>query len=147
MFIIGGLLSRQQEKVWATAGIAFIYLFNFFTQFAWTPINNLYAPEIMTFDIRAKGLAFQQLCVQSASLVNTFGVPPGLVVLNYKLYFIFGAWNVLGFSLIWFFMAETKGVALEQMEDISPHLTQSGRRQRLSKRTQRGVIKVENSDM
>jgi hypothetical protein len=118
MFIIGGLLSRQTEYVYAQAGIAFILIFNSFSQTAWTPINNLYAPEIMTFDIRAKGLAFQQLCVQTASLINTFGVPPALVTLSYKVYFMFGAWDVLGFTLIYFFMAETKGVSLEQMEDI-----------------------------
>lgn len=118
MVIIGGLLSKQHINTYAQAGIAFIYLFNFFSQVAWTPINNLYSPEIMTFDIRAKGLAFQQLTVQSASLLNTFAVPPALLALSWKLYFIFGAWDVLGVALIYFLMAETKGVSLEQMEDI-----------------------------
>lgn len=118
MFIIGGLLSHQKHKTFATAGISFIYLFGVFSQVAWTPINNLYAPEIMTFDIRAKGLAFQQLTTQCAGLINTFGVPAALVALNYKLYFIFGAWDIIGLITIYWFMAETKGVTLEQMEDI-----------------------------
>lgn len=118
MLIIGGLLSRQHEKNYANAGVAFIYLYGIFTQVAWVPVNNLYPAEIMTFDIRAKALAFQAVCTQTAGLINTFGVPPALVALNWKLYFIFAAWDVLGVAVQFFFMVETKGIPLEQMEDI-----------------------------
>jgi hypothetical protein len=118
MFLIGGLLSQEHIKSYANAGIAFIFIYQVCTQVAWVPINNLYPAEIMTFDIRGKGLAFQALCTQAAGLIGTFGVPAALVKLDYKLYFIFGAWDALGVLIQWAYMAETKGIPLEQMEDV-----------------------------
>lgn len=118
MFAVGGLLSHQTIPAYANAGIVFIYLFGIFTGVAWTPINNLYPAEIMSFDIRARGLAFQALCTQSAGLIGTFGVPAALVKLNYKLYFIFGCWNIIGIAVQYLTMPETKGIPLEQMEDV-----------------------------
>lgn len=91
------MLSRQTETAFANAGIAFIFLYGVFTQGAWAPINNLYPAEILSFDIRAKGLAFQALYTQSAGLLNTSAVPPALLALSWKLYFIFAAWNLVGF--------------------------------------------------
>lgn len=72
LFIIGGL-----SKVFADNGpngtpesviygnVAVIFLFQGFYSLAWTPITYLYPTEVMSYSIRAKGLAFSSVMLSS----------------------------------------------------------------------------------
>ena len=120
MLIVGALLSPagEQSNTRANAGISFIFLFMVCFSFGFTPLQGLYPAEVLTFENRAKGLSLQGWCTNAVSTINTFGLPPALGSIGYITYFIFCAWDVVGFITIWLFVVETKQLTLEEMEDI-----------------------------
>lgn len=120
MFIVAGLLSSagQKSTMRANAGITFIYLFMVFFSFGWTPLQSLYPAEVLAFEVRAKGLALQSWVTSCVSLINTFGLPSALAALDWKVYLIFGCWDVVGIIVIYLFVVETKQLSLEELDEI-----------------------------
>lgn len=74
-----GLLSNPGDNhVRANAGITFIYLFMVVFSFGWTSMQALYPAEVLSYQMRAKGLAFLAIIAQASSCINTFGLPVAL---------------------------------------------------------------------
>ena len=71
LFIIGGLSKIYADNGEATSGsvvygdVAVMFLFQGFYSIAWTPLLYLYPPEVMNYSIRANGVAFSQLMLNS----------------------------------------------------------------------------------
>ncbi|TFY81912.1 hypothetical protein EWM64_g2102 [Hericium alpestre] len=84
--IVTGLLSDNGNgnQVRANAGISFIYLFMVIFSFGWTPMQSLYGAEVLSYEARAKGLAFLNVVAQASSCINTFGIPVALEKLGWK---------------------------------------------------------------
>ncbi|EJU06504.1 general substrate transporter [Dacryopinax primogenitus] len=120
MSIVAGLLSNTgpQSVMRANAGVSFIFLFMVFFSFGWTPIQALYPTEVLSFEMRAKGLAFQTLITQGVSCINTFALPSALAALSWKTYIIFACWDVVGIVTVWFLAVETKQLTLEEMDAV-----------------------------
>jgi hypothetical protein len=95
--------------------------------FGWTPMQALYPAEVLSYQSRAKGLAFLNVVTQGASCINTFGwvlypctchaymyltrfvsLPVALEKLGWKTYVIFLVWDSFEVLMIYFFMVETK---------------------------------------
>jgi hypothetical protein len=89
-----------------------------FYSFGWTPLQALYPAEVLSFENRAKGLALQGWVTNAVSLINTFGMPVALAALTWKTYLIFFAWDIVGICVIYFFVVETKQLALEDMDAV-----------------------------
>jgi len=93
---VTGLLSSFGSSARANAGITMIYLFMVVFSFGWTPMwallvvswsmvtiydfllifpnrQALYPAEVLSYQARAKGLAFLGIVSQVATLINTFG--------------------------------------------------------------------------
>lgn len=49
--------------------------------------------------------------------LSTLDVSPGPIQLI-SVYFIFFAWDVVGFAVIWYFAVETKRLSLEEMDEV-----------------------------
>ncbi|KAI5454184.1 hypothetical protein NCC49_004249 [Naganishia albida] len=120
MAIVAGLLSPSgpQTTPRAEAGVTFIYLFMVFFSLGWTPLQGLYPTEVLSYEVRAKGLAVQSLFTQVASCINTFGMPVALAKLTWKTYIIFAIFDFIGIFVIYFAAVETKQIPLEQMDEI-----------------------------
>jgi MFS family permease len=120
MLIVAVLLSPagKPSTARANAGISFIYLFMVFFSFGWTPIQALYPAEVFRYEVRAKGLAAQNLFTQSFSCINTFGLPPALAALEWKTYLIFACWDIVGIAVIWMWAVETRQIPLEDLDAI-----------------------------
>lgn len=120
MFIVGALLSPSgvQSATRANAGISFIFLFMVFFSFGVTPLQGLYPAEVLSYENRAKGLALQGWVTNAVSCINTFGLPPALGSIGYITYFIFGAWDIVGVTIIYLFAVETRQLSLEEMATI-----------------------------
>ncbi|KAF8807122.1 general substrate transporter [Phlegmacium glaucopus] len=117
--IVSALLSHVESGVVrANAGITFIYLFMVVFSFGWTPMQALYPAEVLGYEARAKGLAFVGIVSQIANLINSFGLPVALQKIGWKVYLIFLFWDVLEVVVIYFFVVETKGLTLEEINDI-----------------------------
>ncbi|CAA7261515.1 unnamed protein product [Cyclocybe aegerita] len=116
--IVSALLSSFGNSARANAGITFIYLFMVVFSFGWTPMQALYPAEVLSYQARAKGLAFLGIVSQVSTLINTFGLPVALEKIGWKVYLIFLFWDMFEVTVIYFFVAETKGLTLEEINEI-----------------------------
>ncbi|KZV70176.1 general substrate transporter [Peniophora sp. CONT] len=117
--IVTGLLSGDtSNSTRSNAGISFIYLFMVCYSFGWTPMQGIYATEILSYETRAKGLALVNIVSQCAGLINTFALPIALQKITWKVYVIFLVWDVVEVIVLYTFMVETKGLTLEEIEGI-----------------------------
>lgn len=95
--IVTGLLREFGSVGRANAGITFIYFFMVVFSYGWTPMyvfpsvrtrekfsrrgfsyfifsrQALYPAEVLSYEARAKGLAFLNIVSQASTLINTFG--------------------------------------------------------------------------
>ncbi|EJU00509.1 general substrate transporter [Dacryopinax primogenitus] len=126
--IIAGLLSTAGTNVaQANAGISFIFLFMVFFSYGWTPMQALYPVEVMSYEGRAKGLAWYTLISQGTNCVNTFAMPVALANIQWKTYIIFGVFDFCLLGVVWYYFVEPKQLTLEEMDQVfasdNPRLT------------------------
>ncbi|KAJ3047288.1 hypothetical protein HK097_011684, partial [Rhizophlyctis rosea] len=95
-----------------------LYLFQLTYALAWTPVQALYPVECLATSTRAKGLGLSNLVVYIMLLVNFFAVPLGITKIGFKFYIIYIVWNLVEAILLYFFMVETKGLTLEELDEV-----------------------------
>lgn len=97
---------------------ALIYIFGVVYSIGWTPLQALYPVEVLSFEMRAKGMAFSSLAVNAAGLLNQFAWPVSLQMIGWKTYIIFTGWCFIQGTVIYFFIPETKARTLEELDII-----------------------------
>ncbi len=102
----------------ARAVIAMIFLFGAFFSVGITPLQALYPVEVLSFELRAKGMAFSSLSVNAAGLLNQFAWPISLKKIGWKTYFVFMGWCVVQTVVFYFFLPETKQRTLEELDEV-----------------------------
>ncbi|KAI0010827.1 MFS sugar transporter-like protein [Xylariaceae sp. FL0662B] len=102
----------------AKASIVFVFLIGIVFSFAYTPLQALYPVECLSYEQRAKGMAFQNLAGGAASMVNQFAFPIALKDITWKTYFIYLAICAAEAVYYYFIMVETKGYTLEELTEI-----------------------------
>lgn len=100
------------------AVIALSYLFVCIFAITWGPTSWVYASEIFPSGIRAKAVSLTTASNWMWNCAISFAVPPLLWSINWKMYMIFGAFNVLAFIHVFFAAPETNGKTLEEMDDV-----------------------------
>ncbi|KAF9533254.1 general substrate transporter [Crepidotus variabilis] len=116
--VVSGLLSSFGNVARSNAGITFVLLFMVIFSYGWTPMQALYPAEVLSYEVRAKGLGFLGIISQLATLINTFGIPVALDKIKWKVYLIFLFWDIFEVIIIYFFVVETKGLTLEEINDV-----------------------------
>jgi hypothetical protein len=51
-------------------------------------------------------------------MVNQFGMPVAMQNIGWKLYFVFVGWCLVEAAVVFFFLVETKGRTLEELDEI-----------------------------
>lgn len=103
----------------ASVGIAFIYIFQaVFFSFAMTPLQPTYPSEILSNDMRSRGMALYNLVSNAASTLNLYTAPLAMQNINYWYYVFFVFWDAFQFVIIYFFFVETARLTLEEIEHI-----------------------------
>jgi hypothetical protein len=64
--------------------------------------------EVLSFEMRAKGMAFSSLAVNAGGLLNQFAWPVSLKNIGWKTYIIFIAWCTAQTVIIYVWFPETK---------------------------------------
>ncbi|KAH7251217.1 general substrate transporter, partial [Fusarium tricinctum] len=100
------------------AMLAWVYLFQIFYSIGWTPLQALYPVEVLSYEIRAKGMAFSSLFTNAAMLVMQFGIPVALENIAWKTYIVFCVWCVCQSIILFFLVPETKNRTLEELDHI-----------------------------
>jgi hypothetical protein len=100
--------NKTQSTSAANAFVALVFIFNAVYAFGITPLQALYPVEVLSFEMRAKGMAFSNLALTSAMLINQFAYPIALENIGWKLYIVFACWCPIQAFIIWLFIPETK---------------------------------------
>nr|KMM72302.1 lactose permease [Coccidioides posadasii RMSCC 3488] len=130
-----------------TATLAFIFVFGAVFSIGFTPLQALYPVEVLSFEMRAKGLAFQNLALNAALLLNQFAWPVAMDKIGWHTYIIFCVWCAVQAVVIYYFIPETKNCTLEELDLIfnsSNPVKASVRKGRLGVDVFGGIIKVES---
>ena len=102
----------------AKASIACIFLFGAVFSIGITPLQALYPVEVLSFEMRAKGMGFSSLAVAIGGLLNQFAWPIALKKIGWHTYIIFTIWDAIQWVVWYFMMPETKGRTLEELDRI-----------------------------
>ncbi|PGH21451.1 hypothetical protein AJ80_03242 [Polytolypa hystricis UAMH7299] len=101
-----------------TATLAFIFIFGAVYSIGFTPLQALYPVEVLSFEMRAKGMAFQTLALNAAMLLNQFAWPVAMDDIGWYTYIIFCIWCAIQAVVIYFFIPETRKATLEELDII-----------------------------
>jgi MFS family permease len=122
--LITGVLGARYESSWdanRAAGwgaVVMIWLYIFFFAFSWGPGSWTLIAEIFPLSIRAKGTSISA----SSNWMNNFAVafmtPPMLDGLRWGTFIFFSACCLIGGLFVLFFLPETKGKTLEEMDFV-----------------------------
>lgn len=144
MFYIGTYIriappkAREPVPPAGYAAIVMIYLFAIFFQFGWGPVCWIYVSEIPTARLRAMNVAlgaatqwlFNFVVARATpNMIATVGKGGYGLVMPFSIgvshandtnsaYYIYGSFCFSMFVFTWFFIAETKGLSLEKMDEL-----------------------------
>ncbi|KAI5467519.1 general substrate transporter [Mariannaea sp. PMI_226] len=100
------------------AALAMIFIFGAIYSVGITPLQALYPVEVLSFEMRAKGMAFSSLAVNVAGLLNQFAWPVSMANIGWKTYIVFTIWDAIQVVIVYFVIPETKGRTLEELDEI-----------------------------
>ena len=120
MTIVTAYYENSYSTGFARAIVAFIILFDIIFAIGITPLQVLYTVEVLTYETRAKGVAFGGLAVNVAALVNDFAWPIAIAKIGWKTYIVSASWCVLQATLIYFFIPETGNCTVSTVNLRSP---------------------------
>lgn len=122
MFYVVGALTKVYGGSSSNSGIygtvASIFIFLGFYSFGLTPLTQMYPPEVLSFNLRATGMALFTVLNKSCAIFVTMVFPYMFDSLGWKTYMINASWNFLFLFLVFLFWVETKGKTLEQIDEI-----------------------------
>lgn len=118
MAILSALYSDSGNTHAGIAMVVIIYLFLGMYSFAWTSLTFVYPVEIFNYSQRAKGLAVGQMACYAFGFVNQYTNPIAINNIGWRYYAINASWDVVICFIIWFLFVETKGLALEEIDEL-----------------------------
>ncbi|KAL4959797.1 general substrate transporter [Aspergillus stella-maris] len=98
--------------------IAFVFIFYFHYDIAYTPLLMGYPTEIFPYTTRSKGLTVELLSVYSSLIILAFVNPIALDNIGWRYYIFFCAFDVLVLAVTYFVFPETKGHSLEEIAEV-----------------------------
>ncbi|KAM6506967.1 hypothetical protein FALCPG4_018779 [Fusarium falciforme] len=103
----------------SAAQVALIFLFYGAYSFVYTPLAILYPVEVLSYSLRANGLAFFNGVCFSTGFINTFAIPYAMEWSSWGFYLITAFWNLLfEIPIIYFYFPATEKRSLEEIDVI-----------------------------
>ncbi|KAK9489391.1 general substrate transporter [Lipomyces doorenjongii] len=137
MYLIGGLFARFGEPnrvedrpfTWLIINHpaashciqASAYLAAASFSMSWGAIKWIYCPEIFPLRIRTKGVGLAVATNWVTNLMLALTMPALLRTIRWRVFFIFGSFDIAAFIHIWLCAPETKQRTLEEMDEIFEH--------------------------
>lgn len=118
--VLVGLFSsdwaHNRVQGWVSAGFLFAYMLSFGA--SWGPVPWAYPAEIFPSSLRAKGVALSTCGNWLFNFIIGLITPPLVLDTGYGAYVFFAVFCLLSLIWTWFFVRETKGRTLEQMDHV-----------------------------
>ncbi|KAJ4183072.1 hypothetical protein NW755_009920 [Fusarium falciforme] len=108
----------SRDEAAGRAVVAFIFIFYFFYDIAWTPLLQAYPVEIFPFTLRSRGLSLTYITASTGLIVGNQINPIAMKAIAWKYYIVFCCILGLLFAIIWFLFPETKGRTLEEIREV-----------------------------
>ncbi|KAG9497337.1 hypothetical protein J7337_012132 [Fusarium musae] len=115
--IIGGFGSGLADnKAAGWVGIVFIYIYDVNFSFSFAPIGWVLPSEIFNLGNRSKAMAITTSATWMCNFIIGLVTPDMLTNLGWGTYIFFAAFCLLAFIFTYFFVPETRGKSLEDMD-------------------------------
>ncbi|PNP86641.1 hypothetical protein FNYG_00031 [Fusarium nygamai] len=115
--IIGGFGSALADnKAAGWVGIVFIYIYDVNFSFSFAPIGWVLPSEIFNLGNRSKAMAITTSATWMCNFIIGLVTPDMLANLGWGTYIFFAAFCLLAFLFTYFFVPETRGKSLEDMD-------------------------------
>lgn len=111
--------------------IAFVCIYIFFFASSWGPVAWVVTGELFPLKARAKCLSITTATNWLLNWAIAYATPylvdsgPGNADLKAKVFFIWGGFCCIAFAFVWFFVYETKGLTLEQVDELYSKITKA----------------------
>jgi MFS family permease len=117
---VDGVAEESMKLTGAAAKglIACTYLFVASYAPTWGPVSWIYPPELFPLRLRGKGVALATSSNWAFNLALGLFTPPAFVNIKWKVYLIFGIFNIAMFLHVFFMFPETAGKTLEETENM-----------------------------
>ena len=113
-----GSLSEGKTRSVGIATVFLMFLFAFFFKPSWGATVWIWTGEIFSMNVRNQAIAISSQFQNVANICLQQAFPVFLANEGFYAMYMFGAINVVLFAYVWFFIAETKNVSLEEMDTI-----------------------------
>lgn len=113
-----GVFNTYNNYAAGIAVIAFIFIYFFHYDIAYTPLLFGYTTEIMPYSIRAKGLTVELITIYGSLIVLAFVNTIGLKNIGWHYYIVFDVLLVFMLIISFFLFKETRGYSLEEIAQI-----------------------------
>lgn len=117
-----GSITQGTNQNASKAALAMVFIFGAIYSVGITPLQALYPVEVLSFEMRAKGMAFSALAVNAAGLLNQFAWPVAMRNISWKTYIIFTIQDAIQAAVIWWFIPETKGRTVSSALNLLYHM-------------------------
>ncbi|THY96565.1 MFS general substrate transporter [Aureobasidium pullulans] len=102
----------------SSAQVALIFLFYGAYSLVWTPLAYLYPLEVLSFSLRASGMASYNGLCYTAAFFNTYIIPYAMGWSSWGFYLITAGWCFVEVGVMWVYFPETKGMTLEEVDVV-----------------------------
>lgn len=117
--IIGGFGSTLvSHKAAGWVGIAFIYIYDINFSYSFAPIGWVLPSEIFNLGNRSKAMSITTSATWMCNFVIGLVTPDMLDTIGYGTYIFFAVFCLLAFGFTYFFIPETRGKSLEDMDAV-----------------------------
>jgi hypothetical protein len=108
--------TTHAKEAWV--GVGFILAFMFFFGLGWSPVPWAVPAEVQATSRRAKGVAVSVMANWLFNFIIGLITPPMIEGIGFGTFVFFGSFSALSLVYVWFFVPETKGKTLEELDDI-----------------------------
>ncbi|KAL4902105.1 hypothetical protein BDW74DRAFT_67082 [Aspergillus multicolor] len=123
LVIVGAIVgaygtSLVDHKAAGWAGIAFIYIYDVNFSYSFAPIGWVLPSEIFNLSIRSKAISITTSATWMCNFIIGLVTPDMLETISWGTYIFFAAFCLLALAFTFFFIPETRGKTLEDMDLI-----------------------------
>jgi sugar porter (SP) family MFS transporter len=112
------VFDQEGSKAAGIVVVAFIFVFFFHYDIAYTPLLLGYPTEIFPYSLRSKGLTVELLTVYGSLIILSFVNPIALDNIGWHYYIVFCVLLAIFFVVTFFLFPETKGYSLEEIAEV-----------------------------
>lgn len=81
-------------------------------------MHNLYPVEVLSLELRAKGMGLYSLVQNAANVVQQYGISLGFQQIGYKLWCVYIIYNTVQLVLAYYIFPETSKLSLEEIDVV-----------------------------